>query len=350
MAIPAQRLDLYLPLGNQLTSQSILMNNNILFIFPGQGAQYQGIGSDLFKAHQSVKETYQEASDTLGYDIAQLSFSDPKQQINCTRYTQAVLVTHHLACLRLFNEFTGHKVQAQMAAGHSLGEYSALVAAESLSFAGALLLVKRRGELMGDLGQGEMAALTLELKEAQALADEFYCGVAACNLKAQTVIGGMPEDLAALAAAMAERFPRQRSTRLKTEGAFHTYYMVAAARQFRKDLQAQAFKAPKLLVASNFSGGFHQADANSIRSSLFMQLFNPVLWVNNLQLTAQKNLSAVIEFGGGIGKGADPQEKRANLESIVKKTFRTQANPPQVFSVINEASLAATVEHFSSNA
>ncbi|MFT5259511.1 MAG: [acyl-carrier-protein] S-malonyltransferase, partial [Gammaproteobacteria bacterium] len=165
------------------------MSNGILFVFPGQGAQYPGIGSDLFKAHQSVRETYQEASDTLGYDVAQLSFSDPDQNINFTRYTQPVLVTHHIACLRLFNELTGNSVQAQMAAGHSLGEYSALVAAEALTFEQALQLVKKRGELMGELGQGEMEALTLELGDAQTLADEFYCGVAACNLTDQTVVG-----------------------------------------------------------------------------------------------------------------------------------------------------------------
>ncbi|MFT5607607.1 MAG: [acyl-carrier-protein] S-malonyltransferase [Parvicella sp.] len=322
------------------------MSNGILFVFPGQGAQYPGIGSDLFKAHQSVRETYQEASDTLGYDVAQLSFSDPDQNINFTRYTQPVLVTHHIACLRLFNELTGNSVQAQMAAGHSLGEYSALVAAEALTFEQALQLVKKRGELMGELGQGEMEALTLELGDAQTLADEFYCGVAACNLTDQTVVGGLPEDLAALAAAMSERFPRKRSTRLKTEGAFHTYYMVEAAKQFREALQAQTFQSPKLQVASNFSGGFHESNADSIRSRLFMQLFNPVLWVNNLQSAAANNLATVIEFGGGIGKGEGPEEKRANLEGIVKKTFRGHDSPPETFSVINTTSLAAAVAHF----
>ena len=322
-------------------------NNGILFIFPGQGAQYQGIGSDIFKQHQIVKETYQEASDTLGYDIAQLSFSDPQQQINLTRFTQPVLVTHHIACLRLFQSLSAGKITAQMAAGHSLGEYSALVAADALTFAQAIELVNIRGQLMSEYGTGEMEALTLEIEDAQQLADEFYCGVAARNLTDQTVVGGLPEDLAALAQAMSERFPRKRSTRLKTEGAFHTYYMVEAAKNFRRALQSQEFKQPKLLVASNFSGGFHDTDAGSIRSRLFMQLFNPVLWVNNLQSAASEGLKTVIEFGGGIGKGDAPADKRANLEGIVKKIFRSEENAPETFSVINEASLNATLAHFS---
>ncbi len=321
--------------------------NGILFVFPGQGAQYPGIGSDLFKAYQSIKETYQEASDTLGYDIAQLSFSDPDNLINFTRYTQPVLVTHHIACLRLFQELTDQRITPSMTAGHSLGEYSALVAADSLSFNQALQLVKTRGELMGKLGQGEMEVLTLELEDARALADEFYCGVAACNLSDQTVVGGMPDDLAALAIAMNERFPRKRSTRLKTEGAFHTYYMVEAAKQFREELDAQNFKPPIVKVASNYSGSFHEANSDSIRSRLFMQLFNPVLWVNNLQAAGEHGLQKVIEFGGGIGKGESPDEKRANLEGIVKKTFRGTEAPPETFLVINQASLEATVAHFS---
>lgn len=320
--------------------------NGILFIFPGQGAQYRGIGSDLFKTYQTVKETYQEASDTLGYDIAQLSFSDPNEQINFTRYTQPVLVTHHIACLRLFNELTNHSVSAQMTAGHSLGEYSALVAAGSLGFSQALELVRKRGELMGEYGTGEMEALALEVDDARTLADEFYCGIAARNLTEQTVVGGLPEDLEALAGAMRERFPGKRSTRLKTEGAFHTYYMVEAAKQFRRSLQSQEFKALTLQVASNFSGGFHEADAESIRSRLFMQLFNPVLWVDNLQSAAERGLKTVVEFGGGIGKGDSPSDKRANLEGIVKKTFRGSKNAPDTFSVMNKASLEAALAHF----
>ncbi len=312
---------------------------NILFAFPGQGAQYPGIGKDLYDSFDSVKKTYEEASDVLGYDMANLSFQDPKQQINQTRYTQAVLVTHHTACLRLFEAQSGHAITANFAAGHSLGEYSALLAAESINFAQALSLVSARGELMGEYGQGEMEALTLGVDEARALADEFYCGVAALNLSDQTVVGGLPEDLQSLSEAMKERFPRKRSTRLKTEGAFHTYYMVEAARHFRKILDVNDFKAPQIKVCSNYSGGFHDASAESIRSRLFLQLFNPVNWIDNLHNTVDQGVDLIIEFGGGIGKGETAADKRPNLEGIVKKTFRGHENPPSHLAVINLESL-----------
>ncbi|MCK5922254.1 MAG: ACP S-malonyltransferase, partial [Methylococcales bacterium] len=179
--------------------------------------------------------------------------------------------------------------------------------------------------------------------DARALADEFYCAVAALNMKEQTVVGGLPDDLARLADAMKERFPRKRSTRLKTEGAFHTYYMVEAAKHFRKVLDANQFKAPKINVCSNYSGEFHEHSAASIRSRLFMQLFNPVLWVNNLHHVADQGVETIIEFGGGIGRGEHAADKRTNLEGIIKKTFRDRDEPPRHLAVINAESLENTL-------
>lgn len=317
----------------------------ILFAFPGQGAQYTGIGQDLYDAYDSVKQTYQQASDTLGYDMTALSFQDPDQKINLTRYTQPVLLTHHIACMRLFDELSSGSVKPAYAAGHSLGEYSALLSAGVIDFSQALTLVSQRGELMGKYGQGEMEALTLNYEEARILADEFYCGVAALNLTDQTVIGGLPNDLAALSEAMKARFPRKRSTRLKTEGAFHTYYMVEAAMHFREVLESADFKAPDIGVCSNFTGAFHDVSPVSIRSRLFMQLFNPVMWVSNLHHCVDQGVDLIIEFGGGIGKGETAAEKRPNLESIVKKTFRGHDSPPQHLAVINIETLENTLSN-----
>jgi [acyl-carrier-protein] S-malonyltransferase len=315
------------------------VDQTILFAFPGQGAQYPGIGKDLYDAYDSVRNTYKEASDILAYDMASLSFSDPENKINLTRYTQPVLVTHHVACMRLFKELSNDSIQPTYAAGHSLGEYSALLCAGSIDFKQALSMVSERGNLMGQYGQGEMEALTLGYEEARTLADEYYCGVAALNLTDQTVVGGLPDDLQALAEAMKERFPRKRSTRLKTEGAFHTYHMVEAAKRFRKVLDANNFDAPAIDVCSNYTGSFHAAKPASIRSRLFMQLFNPVLWHNNLNHVVDQGVNLIIEFGGGIGKGESAADKHPNLEGIVKKTFRRHESPPRHLAVINIESL-----------
>ena len=319
-----------------------MSENQTAFLFPGQGSQYPGIGSDLYQAHAVVRETYEQASDTLGYDIARLSFEDPDGEIGLTRYTQPVLLTHSIACLRALESLCPGKVTATVAAGHSLGEYSALVTAGSLTFETALGLVKTRGELMGEFGEGEMEALMVDLESAAALAGAHYCGIAACNLPDQIVVGGRPEDLDALISDMAVKFPRKRSTRLKTEGAFHTFYMIEAARRYRETLAAASFQSPSMTIMSNCSGSAHDPNPDAIRSQLFMQLFNPVMWHRNLVAVGQAGATRLIEFGGGLGKGETPAEKRPNLEGIVRKTFRGDEDAPEYLPVINCETLEST--------
>ena len=314
-----------------------------LLIFPGQGAQYRGMGHDLFKDHDAVRHTYEEANDILGYNIADTSFLDPENKLMLTRYTQPALLTHSVSCLRLFAKQVGEHFQPDAAAGHSLGEYSALVAAGSLDFSTALELVQKRGELMGKFGQGEMEALPVPRETAQALASKHYCGVAACNLPEQTVVGGLPDDLARLVDDLKELDPKKNSTRLKTEGAFHTYFMVEAAKRFRPALEVAQVRAPSIEVLSNFTGSFHEPEPHSIRARLFLQLFHPVLWYQNLEQAARFGIDNIIEFGGGIGKGEHPNDKKPNLASIVKRAFRRADNPPEYLAVINSKTLDATV-------
>ncbi|MES9936010.1 MAG: ACP S-malonyltransferase [Sedimenticola sp.] len=317
-------------------------DQRVIYIFPGQGSQYPGIGSDLCAEFESARRIYEQASDVLGYDMARLSHEDPDDQINLTRFTQPVLLTHHIACLTVYRELAETPLQPVAAAGHSLGEYSALVAAESLSFEDALRLVSKRGELMGTHGEGEMTALTVDLETARPLADKHFCGIAGLNLADQTVVGGASADLDALAAEMAEVHPKKRAVRLKTEGAFHTYYMVTAARHFRDELDRVEINAPKLNVLSNYTGGFHQEDAESIKSRLFFQLFHPVNWVGCLQTALDDGINLFVEFGGGIGSGEGPAEKRPNLEGIIKKFTRRTKPKPEYLPAINLASIRAT--------
>ena len=319
----------------------------VAFLFPGQGSQYPGIGKDLFDNHEVVRDTYREASDLLGYDMAKLSFEDPDDEINLTRFTQPVLLTHEIACLRIFDTLTDSAIKPVVAAGHSLGEYSALVAAGALSFELGLSLVKNRGELMSEFGEGEMEALMIDLDAATSLAEQHYCGIAACNLPDQNVVGGQPQDLDNLVKSMAEKFPRKRSARLKTEGAFHTYYMVEAARRFRSILEQAEFETPEIEVLSNFTGLMHDMDVDSIRSRLFLQLVNPVLWHQNLVTAGERGARVMIEFGGGLGKGETAADKRPNLESIVKKAFRGSESPPEYHAVINQQTLEDAVAVFS---
>jgi len=323
-----------------------MAERRIMFVFPGQGSQYRGMGSDVHAEFAVAREVYAEASDVLGFDIARLSFEDPDGEIGLTRYTQPALLTHSIACQRAFAGLTGGTVEPAMAAGHSLGEYTALVAAGILSLADGLRLVQKRGELMGEHGEGGMVALTVDAATAEPIADRHYCQVASCNLPEQTVVGGPDADLQRLVAYMGEHYPRKRAIPLATEGAFHTYLMVTAAREFRAVLDATEFATAPVRVLSNYTAGEHDADADSIRTRLFFQLFKPVNWLGCLQAAVDAGVDTFIEFGGGLGAAEEPAGKRPNLESIIKKTLKVSGHEADYVAAINTETLAAAREKF----
>lgn len=311
----------------------------ILYVFPGQGSQYRGMGSDICDEYATARRIYEQASGVLGYDIAELSFDDPDEQLNLTRYTQPALLTHSIACLEVFRDLTDDRLRPAAAAGHSLGEYSALVSTKALSFESALKLVQKRGELMGTYGEGEMSAFPLDMGTVKPIAERYHCAVAGCNLPEQTVIGGRGEDLASVERYVKENFARKRPVRLKTEGAFHTYYMVEAARHFRSDLEATEFELSDVRVLSNFTGGYHAPDPLEVRARLFFQLFHPVLWHSDLQTAFADGIGMIVEFGGGIGKASEPDGKRPNLEGMIKKALGAADREALYLAAINSGSL-----------
>jgi [acyl-carrier-protein] S-malonyltransferase len=318
-------------------------DKKILYLFPGQGSQYRGMGSDLVAEFPVAKDIYARASAVVGYDMTELSFGDPRDELNKTRFTQPALLTHEIACLEVFRTLVGDRAQPKLGAGHSLGEYSALVMGGALTFENALKLVSRRGALMSELGRGGMVATTLDLPTAAALADRHFCGIGAHNMADQTVIAGESADLDKLCAEM--EAAKKRAVRLNTEGAFHTYLMVAAAQQFRQVLDATVFASVATDVVSNYTGKLHTSSPEAIRSRLFFQLFNPVQWVACMNTAMDLGLDVVVEFGGGIGKGEGPEGKRPNLESIVKKSLKSREHQAEYLPAINAATIRATAQH-----
>lgn len=324
------------------------MSNKVLYLFPGQGSQYSGIGSDLVGEFSVAKDIYDEASSVLGYDMAELSFNDVENKINLTRYTQPVLLTHSFACLKIFLSQMSEAIAPAFACGHSLGEYTALVSADSIDFASALRLVAKRGELMGDYGEGEMLALPLSRSDLEPWAKKHDCAIAACNLPEQTVAGGKAEHLDALATDIEAEFSGKSGVRLKTEGAFHTFYMNEAASRFKEVLEDEEFAPPKFPVASNYTGSFHDGNSNCIRQNLYCQLFHPVLYYENLMIVAESGVDTVIEFGGGLGQGNDPSSKRPNLAGTIMRAYRRISPRPKYYSVINQKSLEETLKALNS--
>lgn len=313
-------------------------SRRIFFIFPGQGSQYRGMGADLIADFAPAREVFDRASEVAGYDMADLCFNDPQHQLDSTRFTQPAIVTHEMACLESLRSLVPD-LRPALTAGHSLGEYTALVAAGALSFEDALRLVMRRAELMSEFGEGGMLATGLDVTTARALADRHFCGIGGCNLPEQTVIAGRDRDLDRLAADLAANYPRKRAVRLKTGGAFHTYLMVEAARHYRDVLESVGFKPLTTGVLANYTGDLHESDASAIRSRLFFQLFHPVRWQACMEAALEAGVDAIVEIGGGIGRGEGPEAKRPNLESVVKKTLRAHGSDAGYFGAINTASI-----------
>ena len=317
---------------------------HVFYVFPGQGSQYAGMGSDIHGEFDVARRVYAEAGDVLGYDIAELSFKDPEDKLNLTRFTQPALLTHSIACLEVFRELTDDTLKPAITAGHSLGEYSALVAAKVLSFEDALKLVQKRGELMGTHGEGEMSAFPLDLDTIKPIAEKHRCAVAGCNLPEQTVVGGRSEDLELVEQEVQEQFARKRPVRLKTEGAFHTYYMDKAAELFRPVLDEASFGSAEARVLSNYTGGFHEADPAKIREGLYYQLFNPVMWHANLLTAFGEGVRMIFEFGGGIGSAETPDGKRPNLEGMIKRASKAAEYEAHYRSAINAPTVKETAE------
>lgn len=325
-----------------------MSERKLLLLFPGQGSQYKGMGSDLVGEFASAREVYARASDVVGYDLQKLSFEDPRGELGLTRYTQPALLTHEIACHAALLEAAQGALEPFMAGGHSLGEYAALVAGGALTVEDALALVAERGRLMSDHGRGSMLATTLDLESAAELADKHHCAVAGANLPDQTVVAGEDADLEALAEDLAKVHPGRRGVRLATEGAFHTFLMIPAALAFRQELRGAHFHNLEFPVLSNYTGRPHVDDPDAMRSRLFFQLFNTVRWTSCMSAALEAGADTIVELGGGIGKGETPAQKRPNLESIVKKSLKWREREAQYLPAINAACIRAAAEQLAS--
>ena len=321
---------------------------HLMCIFPGQGSQYRGIGKDLYENYESARNIYHQASEILGYDLVELSFSDQKGQISLTRYTQPVLFTHQTVCFTIFNELTDNKHAPDLLVGHSLGEYTALVAAGSISFKDGLELVRKRGELMSNYGSGSMLALPFNQVESASFAEDFGCQVATINIQQQTVVGGTDSNIDQLQEHISTLYPKKRTVKLDTEGAFHTDLMKDAADEFKTILERTNFGPLNVPVLSNYSADIHPQDGSSTADLLYQQLYKPVNWLGCMKTSLDYQIDTIIEIGGGIGKGEKPEEKRPNLEAMTKKNFRSFKHEMSYYAAINTSTITQSANSLSS--
>ncbi len=275
----------------------------IAFVFPGQGSQSLGMLAELAASYDTVQSTFVEASDVLGYDLWQLVQQGPDAELNNTTKTQPALLASSVATWRVWNELS--QVQPVMMAGHSLGEYSALVCSGALNFTDAIQLVADRGAYMQDAvpaGTGSMAAvLGLADGQIEAVCDEAAQGqtVSAANYNSsgQVVIAGHKEAVER-AVELAKSAGAKRSVILPVSVPSHCALMQKAADQFAERLDTVDFEQPSLPVLQNVDAMEH-SDISEIKLALQEQLCQPVRWVETIQKMVSMDVSTVIECGPG---------------------------------------------------
>lgn len=275
----------------------------IAFLFPGQGSQKVGMGATLFAEDSLAKEVLERADKALGFPLSEIIEHGPEEKLKQTAYAQPALVTISTAVLQLFRDAG---IQADFVAGHSLGEYSALVACKSLTFEDAVTLVHQRGTLMEEAvpqGQGAMAAvLGLNKEELEEVASEIAADgevaeLANLNCPGQIVLSGTAKGIEQ-AAVLAKQKGAKRVLPLAVSGPFHSSLMKPAANQFKQALEQTPFANPTVPLIANVTAEVTDAP-EVIREQLAEQIYSPVRFEESVRRMIELGVDTFIEIGAG---------------------------------------------------
>lgn len=272
-------------------------------VFPGQGSQAVGMLAELAEQYPIVIETFAQASDVLGYSLWDLVQNGPEEELNKTWKTQPALLAASVAIWRVWQEKQGK--MPQMMAGHSLGEYSALVCAGVIDFSAAIKLVELRGQLMQEAvpaGTGAMYAIIgldndAIVKACEEAAQGQVVSPVNFNSPGQVVIAGNKEAVER-AGVLCKEAGAKRALPLAVSVPSHCALMKPAADKLAVALQEIEFKQPEIQVVNNVDV-IAQTDANAIRDALIRQLYNPVRWTETVELIAEKGITQLLEIGPG---------------------------------------------------
>ncbi|MEK4236790.1 ACP S-malonyltransferase [Paenibacillus sp. FSL H7-0714] len=278
--------------------------SKIAFVFPGQGAQAVGMGKDVYDALPNSRAVFEKGDEVLGFPLSKLIFEGPDSELKQTVNTQPALLTASVAYLEALRE---QGLKPDYVAGHSLGEYSALVAAGVLSYEDAVTLVRLRGRFMEEAvpgGQGAMAAVLGAEREAlaalcQTISEENgVVELANVNCPGQIVVSGSQEGVNGVVQRVKEAGGK-RAIPLEVSGPFHSSMMRAAADRLAEELKKVTFNTPNVPVIVNVTAS-PVTDPEEIRELLVRQVYSPVLWQDSIEWLIADGVDTFVEIGSGI--------------------------------------------------
>ncbi|UOQ47910.1 ACP S-malonyltransferase [Gracilibacillus caseinilyticus] len=306
----------------------------VAFIYPGQGSQAVGMGQDLYDNYEQVRELFDQANEVLGYDLTNIMFNGPKENLTKTENTQPALLLVSAALTQLLNE---HGIVPAVTGGHSLGEYSALVAANALPVTDAVELVHQRGKLMENAypaGKGAMAAvLGLDKSTLQEALDHIHeetdevIEIANINCPGQIVVSGSQKAVD-VAVDQVKEAGAKRVLPLAVSGPFHSSLMKPAAKQFSDLVQNVNWSDTRIPVYANVTAD-KVTNQEQIKQLLVEQLYSPVRFEEIIEQLLDESLDAIVEVGSG-----------KVLTGLVKKVNRRMTT----FAVQDDASLQTFIE------
>lgn len=276
----------------------------VAYLFPGQGAQYVGMGKAFYDASPDARRSFETANAILGFDLTRLCFEGPAESLISTANSQSAILVASIVALRALEAWAsahGISLEPVATAGLSLGEYSALVAAGSLSFEDAVRLVRRRGELMEAASReqpGTMCSLIgLTRERVEAICRRTGAEVANLNCPGQVVISGRREAVAQ-AAEEAKRTAGAKAVMLDVSGAFHSSLMASAAKGLAQALAEVTIRPPRYAVVANVDAQ-PCVEPAQIRQNLIRQLTAPTLWEQSMRALVRQGITQYLEVGPG---------------------------------------------------